>query len=94
MGYFEKLKSRTEWQAYLITAVTIFVNRFFDIGLTEADLWTLVGLSAGYGGSRGLAKMGREPSGGSAPAASVSAPEEKPSEGALEKEEKEENEDG
>jgi hypothetical protein len=74
MEYFDKLKNRTEWQAYLVTVLTIFLNRFLDFGLTEQDLWALVGAATGYGGSRGLSKMGKGKDQGKAPPAAP-APE-------------------
>ena len=56
MSTLNKLKSRTEWQAFLLSVVVLLVNRFFDLGLSESDLYTLFGGSIGYGVSRGLAK--------------------------------------
>lgn len=54
----EKLKSRTEWQAYLLTVAALFLAHFLDIEVTAAELLALVGSTAGYGISRGLAKRG------------------------------------
>ncbi len=59
---FDKLKSRTEWQAYLLTVVSLFLNHFLDLKATPETLLGLVGSAVGYGISRGLAKQ--EPSGG------------------------------
>ena len=58
---FHKLKSRTEWQAYLITVACLFLNHFLDLKATPETLLGLVGAASGYGISRGLAKQ--EPSG-------------------------------
>jgi hypothetical protein len=56
MTYWTKLKSRTEWQAYLLAVAVLFANHFFDMGLTTEELLMYVGLTTGYGVSRGLAK--------------------------------------
>lgn len=56
MNYLEKLKSRTEWQAFLISVAVLLANRFFDLGLTEADIYTLFGGAGVYAVGRGLAK--------------------------------------
>lgn len=60
-----KLKSRTEWQAFLATAIVevavLFAHVFFDVELDETSinmLWMLMGSTGLYGGSRGLAKIG------------------------------------
>ncbi len=52
----EKLMSRTEWQAFLVAVATLFLNRFFELGLTEHDITALFGGATGYAVSRGLAK--------------------------------------
>ena len=62
----DKLKSRTEWQAYLTTIITLFCNDFLNLGLSELTVSGMVAATVGYGVSRGLAK--NEPS-----AASVAA---------------------
>lgn len=51
-----KLKSRTEWQAFLVSIAVLFANRFLDLGLTDDDLWKMVTATTGYAVSRGLAK--------------------------------------
>ena len=56
MKGLDKLKSRTEWQAYLMTIVIIFLDQFLDIGMDPEHLIALVGSTFGYGVSRGLAK--------------------------------------
>jgi len=63
---FDKLKSRTEWQAYLTTIITLFCNDFLNLGLSDVTVGGIVTATLGYGLSRGLAK--HEPS-----AASVAA---------------------
>lgn len=57
MGPLDKLKNRTEWQAYLITAIAIFADHFLGLKIDPDKLWMLVGLSGSYGASRGLAKI-------------------------------------
>lgn len=64
-----KLKSRTEWQAFVATAVVevvvLFAHMFFDVELDETSinmLWMLMGSTGLYGGSRGLAKIGSKTS--------------------------------
>ena len=56
MKYFDKLKSRTEWQAFLVAALAMLLNRFFDLGLTEADIYAMFGGAGSYAVGRGLAK--------------------------------------
>jgi hypothetical protein len=56
MEYLDKLKSRTEWQAFLMAALVMTLNRFFDLGLTEADIYAMFGGAGSYAVSRGLAK--------------------------------------
>ena len=67
---FDKLKSRTEWQAYLTTIITLFCNDFLNLGLSDVTVGGIVTATLGYGLSRGLAK--HEPS--SAAAAPAPAP--------------------
>jgi Na+/alanine symporter len=56
MGVLDKLKSRTEWQAYLVTLVTLFLDHFLGWEMTGETLTALVASSGAYGVSRGLAK--------------------------------------
>jgi len=63
----DKLKSRTEWQAYLVTIITLFCNHFLGLDMDEATIQGLVGATGLYGVSRGMAK--HEPKNGAAPAA-------------------------
>lgn len=56
----DKLKSRTEWQAYLVTIITLFCNHFLGLDMDEATIQGLVGATGLYGVSRGMAK--HEPS--------------------------------
>jgi hypothetical protein len=69
---FEKLKSRTEWQAFVCTTVVyiaaIVAHVFFDVELDDTTMNLIWGQTAGmigYAGSRGLSKIGskvQEPS--------------------------------
>lgn len=61
----DKLKSRTEWQAFLATAIVeiavLFAHMFLEIELDETSinmLWMLMGSTGLYGVSRGTAKIG------------------------------------
>lgn len=54
---FQKVKNRTEWQAYLVSLIVLFVNQFLGLDIDPETLWQMVGLSGAYGASRGLAKM-------------------------------------
>lgn len=56
MKYFDKLKSRTEWQAFLMAALVMLLNRMFDLGLTEADVYAMFGGAGSYAIGRGVAK--------------------------------------
>ncbi len=56
MKYLDKLKSRTEWQAFLLAVGVLFLNRFLNIGLTEADIYAMFGGAGAYAMGRGLAK--------------------------------------
>jgi hypothetical protein len=56
MSAIEKLKSRTEWQSYLITVVVLFADHFLGLDIDPDKLWMLVGATGSYGVSRGLAK--------------------------------------
>lgn len=68
MGNLDKLKSRSEWQAFLLTALTIFLNHFLGWEMSAESLMALVGSSSAYGISRGMAKGSSDPdaSGGGA----------------------------
>lgn len=52
----DKLKSRTEWQAYLLTIMVLFLDHFLGLEFTPETLLALVGSTGMYGLSRGLAK--------------------------------------
>jgi hypothetical protein len=56
-----KLKSRTEWQAFLITVVVLAADHFLGLEVDPEKLWMLVVGSGSYGVSRGVAKLGRRP---------------------------------
>lgn len=56
----DKLKSRTEWQAFLVLVVVLFVDHFAGLDISEDTLWMLVAGFTGYAGSRGIAKVGRK----------------------------------
>ena len=60
MKYLDKLKSRTEWQAFLMAALVMFLNRMFDLGLTSADVYALFGGAGSYAIGRGVAKARNE----------------------------------
>lgn len=70
-GMLDKLKSRTEWQAYLTTIITLFCNDFLNLGLSELTVGGMVTATVGYGVSRGLAK--HEPPVADAPIAASAA---------------------
>lgn len=53
---FDKVKSRTEWQAYLVTILVLAADHFLGLEVDPEKLWMLVGMGASYGVSRGLAK--------------------------------------
>lgn len=74
MNGIEKLKSRTEWQAYLLATITLFLNHFLGWEMDANTIMGIVGGSAGYGISRGMAKGSADPdaSGAQAPAAAAS----------------------
>lgn len=62
---FEKLKNRSEWKAYVVSAIVYLVaigaHIFFDVELDEQTmniLWMNTASVVGYAGSRGLAKIG------------------------------------
>ena len=55
---FDKLKNRTEWQAFLVTVIALFADHFFGLEIDEDKLWMLVGAFASYATSRGIAKRG------------------------------------
>jgi len=61
MNSLEKLKSRTEWQAYLLGLLTLFLNHFLGWDMSPETLFGIVGGSTGYGLSRGLAKRSSDP---------------------------------
>lgn len=61
MTTITKLRTRTEWQAFLVGVVVMFLNRFLELGLTEGDIWAMFTGSGAYAVGRGLAK--REPGG-------------------------------
>lgn len=61
MDAFGKLKSRTEWQAYLLATITLFLNHFLGWEMDANTIFGIVGGSAGYGVSRGLAKRAADP---------------------------------
>jgi hypothetical protein len=52
----DKLKSRTEWQAYLLTILVLFLDHFLGLKIDSESLFALVGATGMYGMSRGLAK--------------------------------------
>lgn len=66
MSALEKLKSRTEWQAFLVMLVATFSSFFFGIDM-EAEqferLFDMLGLAwggtASYAVSRGIGKAGK-----------------------------------
>ena len=53
---FDKLKSRTEWQAYLLTIISLFLNHFLGWDMSPTEIAALVLSATGYGLSRGIAK--------------------------------------
>lgn len=73
MSGLDKLKSRTEWQAYLVTIIIVFLDQFMDIGIDAEHLTALVSSTGLYGLSRGLAKYERTAK--DAPAADTDAQE-------------------
>ena len=56
MKYFDKLKSRTEWQALIAAVAIMIANRVFELGLTTADIYAMFGGAGSYAVGRGLAK--------------------------------------
>jgi hypothetical protein len=56
MTGLDKLKTRTEWQAYLVTIIIVFLDQFLDIGIDAEHLMAIVSSTGFYGVSRGLAK--------------------------------------
>jgi hypothetical protein len=75
MNGIDKLKSRTEWQAYLLTVVTLFLNHFLGWDMNADTLYAIVGSTSAYGISRGMAKGSADPD-ASAQGAGESAGEE------------------
>ena len=69
MGPIEKLRTRTEWQAYLFTVAIILADVIFDLGIDKDHLIALVTSTGGYGLSRGLGKRGTDVAIAPAPAA-------------------------
>lgn len=69
MNGIDKLKSRTEWQAYLLATVTLFLNHFLGWDMDANTILGIVGGTTGYGISRGMAKGSADPdaSGAAAP---------------------------
>lgn len=61
MTAIEKLKSRTEWQSYLITVIVLAADHFLGLEIDPEKLWMLVGATGSYGVSRGLAKGAKDP---------------------------------
>jgi hypothetical protein len=61
MDNLEKLKSRTEWQAYLIATITLFLNHFLGWEMDANTILGIVGGTTGYGISRGMAKGSSDP---------------------------------
>lgn len=85
MSSIEKLKSRTEWQAFLVMMVTTFAAFFFGLELDPEQfekLFDMLGLAwggtASYGVSRGLGKMGKTPAPVAAAAPVAATPEPAP----------------
>jgi len=81
MSAFEKLKSRTEWQAFLVMIVTTFAAFFFGIDLEPEqfermfDTLSLAwGGTASYAVSRGIGKIGKSEGHVAAAAADAPAP--------------------
>jgi len=72
MNGIEKLKSRTEWQAYLLATITLFLNHFLGWEMDANTLLGIVGGTAGYGISRGMAKGSADPDAAQAPAEAAS----------------------
>jgi hypothetical protein len=80
MSGFDKLKSRTEWQAFLVMILTTFAAFFFGIDMEPEKferLFDMLGLAwggtASYAVSRGIGKAGKS---GDAPSAPAPAAEE------------------
>lgn len=61
MNGIDKLKSRTEWQAFLLTMLTLFLNHFLGWEMSSDTLLAMVGSSGAYGISRGMAKGSADP---------------------------------
>jgi len=57
----DKLKSRTEWQAYLVATLTLFLNHFLGWEMDANTILGIVGGATGYGISRGMAKGSADP---------------------------------
>ena len=70
----DKLKSRTEWQAYLVTIITLFCNHFLGLDMDAATVTGLVGATGLYGVSRGLAKNEPSPASVAAMTTATAAP--------------------
>ena len=86
MSAFEKLKSRTEWQAFLVMIATTFAAFFFGLELEPEQFERLFdtlslawGGTASYAVSRGIGKMGKSGD-AAAPAAPAPAPSSAPAE--------------
>lgn len=52
-----KLRSRTEWQAFLIAMVTLFCDHFLGWEMDEKTVGGIVALVFSYAVSRGVAKL-------------------------------------
>lgn len=61
MDGISKLKSRTEWQAYLLATLTLFLNHFLGWEMDANTILGIVGGTTGYGISRGMAKGSADP---------------------------------
>lgn len=61
MNGIDKLKSRTEWQAYLLATLTLFLNHFLGWEMDANTILGIVGGATGYGISRGMAKGSADP---------------------------------
>ena len=55
-GALAKLKSRTEWQSFLVMVAVTFANHFLGWDISAETLTQLWAGQVGYGISRGLAK--------------------------------------
>ena len=56
MNNLDKLKSRSEWQAYLLMMAVTFFNHFLGLDIDADTMMQLWGGTIGYGLSRGMAK--------------------------------------